>query len=180
MVRPALLYGAETWATTRGQEARLEVMRWGCWDWCAESQGRIRSETNTLDGQEWSSFQEHYWKTTEVVRPCEENEREAHLVRRMLDVEMGHRGNTREKKKRAAKPKAKMERCMYETWQRWVWKRTRQQTGQHGGIPSSAIPATPDDGTSQGRRRIDRNVHNVITLHGHCIYMLGRNTGSSL
>ena len=25
LVRPALLYGAETWATTRGQEARLEV-----------------------------------------------------------------------------------------------------------------------------------------------------------
>ena len=24
-VRPALLYGADTWATTRGQEARLEV-----------------------------------------------------------------------------------------------------------------------------------------------------------
>ena len=34
-VRPALLYGAETWATTRGQEARLEVnemrmLRWMC------------------------------------------------------------------------------------------------------------------------------------------------------
>ena len=33
VVRPALLYGAETWATTRGQEARLEVnemrmLRW--------------------------------------------------------------------------------------------------------------------------------------------------------
>ena len=25
VVRPALLYGAVTWATTRGQEARLEV-----------------------------------------------------------------------------------------------------------------------------------------------------------
>ena len=25
VVRPALLYGAETWATTRGREARLEV-----------------------------------------------------------------------------------------------------------------------------------------------------------
>ena len=25
VVRPALLYGADTWATTRGQEARLEV-----------------------------------------------------------------------------------------------------------------------------------------------------------
>ena len=35
VVRPALLYGADTWATTRGQEARLEVnemmmLRWMC------------------------------------------------------------------------------------------------------------------------------------------------------
>ena len=35
VVRPALLYGAETWATTKGQEARLEVnemrmLRWMC------------------------------------------------------------------------------------------------------------------------------------------------------
>ena len=35
VVRAALLYGAETWATTRGQEARLEVnemwmLRWVC------------------------------------------------------------------------------------------------------------------------------------------------------
>ena len=35
VVRPALLYGAETWATTRGQEARLEVnemrmLKWMC------------------------------------------------------------------------------------------------------------------------------------------------------
>ena len=35
VVRPALLYGAETWATTRGQEARQEVnqmrmLRWVC------------------------------------------------------------------------------------------------------------------------------------------------------
>ena len=27
---------------------------------------------------------------------------------------------------------------------------TRQRTGQHGGIRSSAIPATPDDGISHG------------------------------
>ena len=37
-----------------------------------------------------------------------------------------------------------------ETWQRPCWKSTTQQTGQHGGIRS---PAIPDDGTSQGRRR---------------------------
>ena len=35
VVRPSLLYGAETWSTTRGQEARLEVnemrmLRWMC------------------------------------------------------------------------------------------------------------------------------------------------------
>ena len=35
VVRPALLYGAETWAKTRGPEARLEVnvmrmLRWMC------------------------------------------------------------------------------------------------------------------------------------------------------
>ena len=35
LVRPVMLYGAETWATTRGQEARLEVnemrmLRWMC------------------------------------------------------------------------------------------------------------------------------------------------------
>ena len=47
-----------------------------------------------------------------------------------------------------------------DTWQRWVWKRTTRQTGQHGGIRSSAIPATSDDGISQGRRRRGRN---------HCI-----------
>ena len=31
-------------------------------------------------------------------------------------------------------------------------KRTTGQTGHNGGISSSAIPAIPDDGTSQGRR----------------------------
>ena len=45
-------------------------------------------------------------KKTEVVRPCEENER-AHLVRRMLDMDIP---GTRKKKKRAAKPK--VERCL--------------------------------------------------------------------
>ena len=93
MVRPALLYGAETWATAKGQEARLEVtemrmLRWMC--------GVTR----------WKGLcdQENYRKTTEVVRPCEENERGAHSEK---NARCGH---TREKKKRAAKPK--MDRCV--------------------------------------------------------------------
>ena len=31
VVRPALLYGAETWATTRGQEVNeMRMLRWMC------------------------------------------------------------------------------------------------------------------------------------------------------
>ena len=57
---------------------------------------------NTLEGQqEWCM---HPRKTTEVVRPCEENERGTHSEK---NARCRH---TREKKKRAAKPK--MERCL--------------------------------------------------------------------
>ena len=50
VVRPALLYGAETWATTRGQVARLEVnkmrmLRWMC--------GVTRRDKILNEQQEW-------------------------------------------------------------------------------------------------------------------------------
>ena len=46
VVRPALLYGAETWATSRGQEARLEVNEMRMLRWMCEVTGRddIRNE----------------------------------------------------------------------------------------------------------------------------------------
>ena len=48
VVRPALLYSADTWATTRGQEARLEVnemrmLRWMC---IVTRRAKIRNEHN--------------------------------------------------------------------------------------------------------------------------------------
>ena len=43
---------------------------------------------------------------------------------------------------------------------------TRQQTGQHGGISSSAIPATPDDGTRQ-------KLGSVTTRSLYSVGMLG-------
>ena len=47
VVRPALLYGAETWATTRGQEARIEVNEMRMLRWvCGVTRG-IKSEMNT-------------------------------------------------------------------------------------------------------------------------------------
>ena len=58
---------------------------------------------NTLEGQqEWCKRPRNYRKTTEVVRPCEENERGAHSEK---NVRCGHTGE----KKRMAKPA--MERC---------------------------------------------------------------------
>ena len=59
---------------------------------------------NTLEGQqEWCKRREHYRKKTEVVRPCEENERGAHSEK---NARYGH---TTENKQRAVKPN--VERC---------------------------------------------------------------------
>ena len=51
------------------------------------------------DNKSGASVQANYRKTTEVARPCEENERGAH------SEENARCGHTREKKKRTAKPK---------------------------------------------------------------------------
>ena len=108
MVSPALLYCAETWATTRGQEARLEVnemrmLRWMCG---MTMRDKIRNEhirgTKRLV-QASKKITEKRLKWYGHVRRLKEE----HIVRRMLDV---HIGPTREKKKRAEKPK--MERCV--------------------------------------------------------------------
>ena len=62
---------------------------------------------NTLEvNKSGASFPENYRKTTVVVQPCEENERGARSEKN------ARCGDTREKKKRAAKPK--MERRMQE------------------------------------------------------------------
>ena len=59
VVRSTWLYGAETWATTTRQEARLEVnemrmLRWVCGVTRRDKKKIIGSEMNTLEGQqEW-------------------------------------------------------------------------------------------------------------------------------
>ena len=97
VVRPALFYGAETWATTRGQETRLAVNEMRMLRWmCGVTRGeKIRNEhIRVVQGSKKITE-----KTTEVVRPCEEKVRGAHSEKN------ARCGNTREKKKRAAKPK---------------------------------------------------------------------------
>ena len=89
VVRPALLYGAETWATTRGQEAGLEVkemrmLRWVCG---VTRRDKIRNE--------------HIIGTTRVVQASKKitekrlkwygqvgRMKEEHIVRIMLDADI--------------------------------------------------------------------------------------------
>ena len=52
VVRPALLYGAETWATTRGQEARLEVNEMRMLRWMCGVTRRDNIRMNTSEGQQ--------------------------------------------------------------------------------------------------------------------------------
>ena len=101
-----MLYGAGTWATTRGQEARNEMrmQRWMCG---VTRRDKIRNKhIRGTDNKSGASVQENDRKTTEVVRPCEKNETGAHSEN---NVRCGHTG---ENKKRTAKPT--MERCMQE------------------------------------------------------------------
>ena len=88
VVRPALLYGAETWATTRGQEARQEVnemrmLRWMCG---VTRRDKIRNEHirgTTRVGQASKKITEKRLKWYGHVRRMKEE----HIVRRMLDVD---------------------------------------------------------------------------------------------
>ena len=89
VVRPDMLYGAETWATTRGQEARLEVNEMRMQIWMC---GVIRRDTIR---------NEHIRGTTRVVQECKKitekrlkwyghvrRMKEEHIVRRMSHVDI--------------------------------------------------------------------------------------------
>ena len=125
VVRPDMLHGAETWATTRGQEARLEVneMRMQIWMCGVTRRDKIRNE--------------HIRGTTRVVQECKKitekrlkwyghvrRMKEEHIVRRMLHVDI---------------PRIRRRGRLNIRWQdtrkrdttEVGLKRTTRQTGQH-------------------------------------------------
>ena len=89
VVRPALLYGAVTWATMRGQEARLEVnetrmLRWMC---SVTRRNHIQNEhirETTRVVQTSKKITEQRLKWCGYVRRMKGE----HIVRRMLDVDI--------------------------------------------------------------------------------------------
>ena len=89
VVRPALLYGAETWATTRRQEAPPEVneMRRLIWMCGVTRRDKIRNEHirgTTRVVQAYRKIKEKLLKWYGHVRRMKEE----HIVRRMVDVEI--------------------------------------------------------------------------------------------
>ena len=89
VVRPAMLYGAETCATTRGQEARLEVngirmLRWMCGVTRRDNvrNEHIRGTTRVVQASK--KITEKRLKWYGHVRRMKEE----HIVRRMLDVDI--------------------------------------------------------------------------------------------
>ena len=72
--------------------------------------------------------------------------KEEHIVRRMLDVDIPG-------KRRRRRPNLRWKDACKRDMTEMGLKDDNPQTGQHGGIRSSAIPATPDDGISQGCRK---------------------------
>ena len=114
VVRPALLYGADTRATPSGQEARLDVneMRMQIWMCGVTRRDNIRNE--------------HIRGTTRVVQECKKitekrlkwyghvrRMKEEHIVRRMLHVDIPG-------KRRRGRPNL-----------RWQDACKRDMTGQH-------------------------------------------------
>ena len=105
--RPALLYGAETWATTKKQEARLEVnaMRMLRWMRGVTMRDKIRNEHirwTTRVVQASKKLAEKRLKWYGHVRRMKEE----HIVRRMLDVDIPRkrrRGRTNLRRKDACK-----------------------------------------------------------------------------
>ena len=89
VVRPALLYGAETWATTKGQEARLDFNKTRMLRWIFGLTRRDQIRDEHIEG------------TNKVVKPSKKitekrlkwyghvrRMKEEHIVRRMLDVDI--------------------------------------------------------------------------------------------
>ena len=112
------MYGAETWATTRGKEARLEVNEMRMLRWMCGVTRRVKIRNEHI--REITRVVQACKKITEKrLRPCEEKERGAHSEKNVRC------GNTGEKKKRTAKPT--MERCMQERHDK-----SESERAQHG------------------------------------------------
>ena len=127
VVRPAILYGAQTWTTTRGQEARLNVNEMMMLRWIF----RVTRGDNIIN--------EHIRGTTRVVQASKKITekrlkwyghvrimKEEHIVRRMLDVDIP-------RKIRRGRPDLRWKDACNRDMTEAGLKEKNQQTGQNEG-----------------------------------------------
>ena len=73
VVRPALMYGAETWALKRAQEKKLEVVEMRMQRWmCGVTKLDNNKWMNKRDNESGGNHQESSGKEVEVVWACDE------------------------------------------------------------------------------------------------------------
>ena len=80
VIRPAMLYGAETWATTKRQDKRIEVtemrtLRWMCG---VTRKDKIRNEHIRGNNKSGAGFQKDHREKIELVRACDEERWRTH------------------------------------------------------------------------------------------------------
>ena len=73
VVRPTLMYGAETWALKKAQEKKLDVaeMRMPRWMCGVTKLDKIRNGKNKRDNESGGNHKESTGKKVEVVRACD-------------------------------------------------------------------------------------------------------------
>ena len=141
-----VLHAYGPWATTRGQEARLEVnemrmLRWMCG---VTRRDKIRNENirgTTRLVQASKKITEKRLKWCGHVRRMKEE----HIVRRRLDVDISG-------KQRRGRPNLRWKNVCKKDMAETGLKDDNTTNRAAWRIPSLALPATPDDGTSQGQR----------------------------
>ena len=143
VIRPAMLYGAETWATTKGQEKRIELtemrmLRWMCG---VTRKDKIRNEhirgtTRVAQASKKITERRLIWYGHVMRRDGE------HILRKVLRADIPG-------KRKRGRPKTRWkDACQRDLKSTGLRERARRRTGRCGEERSSVIPATLHDGKS--------------------------------
>ena len=150
VIRQAMLYGAETWATMKRQEKRIEVtemrmLRWMCG---VTRKDKIRNEhirgtTRVAQASKQITERRLNWYGHLMRRDGE------HILRKVFKADIP----LREKEERTTENN--MERRVSTGFEKYWTEsgRARRRTGRCGEERSSVIPATLHDGKSQRKSK---------------------------
>ena len=121
VIRPAMLYGVETWATTKRQHKRIEVTEMSMLRWMCGVTGKDKIRNEHIRGKTRVAQASNHREKIELVRTCDEERWRTHTEE---SVEGGY---TREKEERTTENK--MERRMSTRFEKY-WTESGRGDGQ--------------------------------------------------